>query len=441
MARNIIQLHNTFCQRMLDIISINLGLDACIKFQNGEIIKSSMSGEDFCSIMNRRYPGSCECDSSSMDEDLHLCPAGLWVRIIPLIEDPKKIGAICVGQRMIKGKENESRDRLSNFLKGQLASEAETNYLLNLLDAAGSIDQTCFNIDKIKRYSQLIKDYLFIEKIQAQESEKRIAEIKALASNLSHQFLLPIQAILGNAENVITEYTKSSIDCQNKEVLEMLNEIFLEIIKLSYSAENLRSWIVNEKDIYKYEFTKKPIHLILEEAIRLFQVEASRRRIIIHYPLPIGGPFPILEISEEHIRRVFFNILNNAVKYSFDGTQETPRYIDIRCIYSGNYYCIETSNYGVGILPEEMELIFQTGYRGKLARDRSRYGSGLGMAVVKKIVEDHGGKVIIDSKRIESSKGSPALVSPYLTTISVCLPISQTRSQPSTEAKELGYIG
>lgn len=428
MANESIQLNNTFCKELLDIITINLGLGAYLKLQDCEIINSSKSERGFCSIINERYPGSCNCDFSLMDENLHLCPAGLWLRIIPIILEGEKVGTICIGYRKIKGRELESHDQLLKFLEDQLASNDERYYLVDLLNKTESVNQTSFNVDSIKKYSHLLETYLLIEKFRAEESEKRVNDLKALAMNLSHQFLLPIQAILGNAENAIDEYTKLNKICQREEILEMLKEIFLEIRKLSYSAQNLRNWPVTEIDIYRYDFIKKPIYPTIAEAVKLFQAEASTRGITIRDPISKNGPFPNLEISEEHIRRVFFNILHNAVKYSFDGNKNNHRYIEIIGNYSGEYYCIETSNFGLGILPEEKELIFQTGYRGKLARDRRRFGSGLGLASVKKIVEDHGGKVTVDSKKIELSEGSSKLTSPYKTSISICLPISRTKN-------------
>ncbi|MGV8174191.1 MAG: sensor histidine kinase, partial [Methanothrix sp.] len=194
--------------------------------------------------------------------------------------------------------------------------------------------------------------------------------------------------------------------------------------KLAFIADNLRNWAAIDNDIPRYEFSNISLYPTLAEAIRLFRREASRRWIMICDPIPRGCPFPSLKISEEHIRRVFYIILSNAVKYSFDGTLNKRRRIDISCFKGGRggkYYCIEVSNYGVGILPDEIsEKIYQFGYRGVLARDRNRFGSGLGLAAAKLIVEGHGGYIEIESDPIGNNLGG---YSPHTTYVRIYLPL------------------
>ena len=125
---------------------------------------------------------------------------------------------------------------------------------------------------------------------------------------------------------------------------------------------------------------------------------------------------------------VFTNLLNNAVKYSFDGTSNHKSQIKIVCkpVYgqNGNYYCIEISNHGVGIMPDELEKVFYYGYRGKMARDRNRFGSGLGLPAVKKIIEGHGGYIDIDSV-LEGRAFDGSKLNPYKTTVKIFLPLMQ----------------
>ncbi len=127
----------------------------------------------------------------------------------------------------------------------------------------------------------------------------------------------------------------------------------------------------------KGRFSRSSILPIIIDSIKLFRKESRFRGININSPQILGGPVPLLKISPDHMRRVFYNLMSNAVKYSFDSISTNKRFIDITCRYAGNRYVIEISNYGVGILPEEIESgkIFQIGYRGKLARDRNRFGS------------------------------------------------------------------
>ena len=101
-------------------------------------------------------------------------------------------------------------------------------------------------------------------------------------------------------------------------------------------------------------------------------------------------------------------------KYSYYGTEAEPRFIRIAGIRSGAYYGIAIENYGIGILQDELAKIFERGYRGKLARQERRTGSGLGLGIVKQIVEAHGGWIHVVSR----NQGSA-----WLTCFKVYLPV------------------
>jgi signal transduction histidine kinase len=419
-----LNLDESFCEEMLNIYDRELHLAAIlkIKYKNRDIVIYSQNyAIKFCSDINLKYPGTCKNCSSSYFEELHMCQVGLWFRCIPIEFYNERLGSIHIGQRLIRGLENESRAQLSNFLRSQGASRDDCHYYLNLLDSVESVDQTCYDIHLIER-SSLIKRYLALEVKNISKMEQRIDDTKVLAQNLAHQFLLPIQAILANSENLILEYAKIDKKYQDPDIIEMIYDIIANVKKLAYSADNLRNWIaVDVNNIYKYEFKRDSLWPILIDTIELFRREASMRGIHITGPIIKDVPIPSLKISTEHMKRVFFNIMSNAIKYSFDGNPKHPRIIEIICSPNGDYYCITTTNYGVGILPEEMDEIFKNGYRGKLAKDRNRYGSGLGMGVVKRIVEDHGGKVFVESTQMDVKDWG--VMSPFKTSVIICLPI------------------
>ena len=126
---------------------------------------------------------------------------------------------------------------------------------------------------------------------------------------------------------------------------------------------------------------------------------------------------------EPHIKQVFFNLIHNAVKYSYESTKKSERYITVVCKPYKNFYCVEITNYGVGIIPHEIseDLIFKDGYRGMLARDRSRTGSGFGLGNVRGVIEAHGGCIRIKSKQV----GTGPKIDPYKTTVKVYIPFNQ----------------
>ena len=83
-------------------------------------------------------------------------------------------------------------------------------------------------------------------------------------------------------------------------------------------------------------------------------------------------------------------------------------------------YVVEISNYGVGIRPNELATVFQRGYRGALAHAEYRSGTGVGLAVAKRVIEHHRGSLSISSKPVAGDADGP-----YLTKVTVTLPLRQ----------------
>lgn len=227
-------------------------------------------------------------------------------------------------------------------------------------------------------------------------------------------FLLPIQSITASAENLYYAVAE-------KEQKEMAQNIVEEMKRLANFAENMRSSLIEAKE-QTYHFEKYDIYTCLTKCIRLYRKEAEKKGVIIHDPFTISGEkFPEIDMHKIDLTRAFENLIHNAVKYSFSGYGR-EKFISIIGEQFENYYCISISNYGVGILPEELSSgkIFEEGYRGELSTDRFRTGSGIGLSEVKKIIKRHNGRIEITSEQ----KGGDA----YETTVKVFIPIKQNKT-------------
>jgi signal transduction histidine kinase len=227
----------------------------------------------------------------------------------------------------------------------------------------------------------ILKNYLF-----------KIDETYISIGKISHQLLIPIQSMLGSLYYIENEIKDQSLKLRIKENVN-------ELKKLSYFADNIRKMELNKNIKVDYSFKEVDILKIVQEASVLFKKEAAMRGIIIDDPIFYGKEFAQLRLSESHMTLVFFNLIHNAVKYSWESTNCEYNHIRIIGEPSEKFYSVSIINYGSGILPNEIEngLIFKDGYRGKLSMDRSRTGSGLGLGIVKKIIEDHGGIIRINS--------------------------------------------
>jgi len=124
------------------------------------------------------------------------------------------------------------------------------------------------------------------------------------------------------------------------------------------------------------------------------------------------------------------NIYQNAVKYSFFGNATKPRTVRTKCRSDNQSFRIEISNYGIGILEQELVSmsIWEEGTRGLLSSDRERMGSGLGLPQIKQIIEAHNGSVEITSNPLTED----IIDGPYLTTLIVNLPYTQSKQRSSS---------
>lgn len=318
-------------------------------------------------------------------DNIRICDKGLKCRVIPIEFEESCIGFFLIQSRDIEGNRE-------NIFKTK--------------DIKEDLDQLL----KIKITS-------IIELVLSKRQIRSENQLLYLSATIRHSISQPIQSLIAMADNLSNEI----IDTEAKQMAIFLKN---ELIKLSYNTGPLSNldFISHNKNYY---FSKVNVISILNEIVDLFRNEAKFKGIEIRNPI-VNNFLPIdyVEASEPHIKQIFFNILHNAVRYSYSSLK-SKRYISINCSSIKNYLCTEITNYGVGILQNEIDdgLIFQAGYRGTLSLDRNRIGSGLGLAVTKKLIEIHNGEIKIKSKKI-SDNGKLAA---YKTEVIIYLPFIQKR--------------
>jgi two-component system sensor histidine kinase GlrK len=127
------------------------------------------------------------------------------------------------------------------------------------------------------------------------------------------------------------------------------------------------------------------------------------------------------EVSAKHLQIALRNLIDNAVKYSFRGTEGRPRDVVINGRAKDDFYEITIENYGVGIESDETISIFETGIQGRRAKYEVVTGAGLGLAMVKKYIAMHRGHIsVISECKGDSKDPSPSL--PFLTRFTIQLP-------------------
>lgn len=228
-----------------------------------------------------------------------------------------------------------------------------------------------------------------------------------LVQTLAHEINTPLAAI-----RVETEQLVGSIEEVGQNTSEEIRQLHSEGKQLQRQFSDLQmltDTVLALQGNRQPEFSRRSIHNPIMSAIALYSDWAREEGIRINPPEALGYPnfFPEIEMDIRTMDLVFKNLLHNAIKYSYKPTErsKTTRFINIVGTWHDHEhkrYQVSIENYGVPIADEEKANIFRPGYRGIYAKQRNRRGAGMGLSLVKYVVEEvHNGKVFVESKPVD----------------------------------------
>ncbi|MGI6279653.1 MAG: ATP-binding protein [Acutalibacteraceae bacterium] len=204
---------------------------------------------------------------------------------------------------------------------------------------------------------------------------------RQLTEDVSHELRTPIAILQSHIEAMIEGIWEPT-----KQRLEDCNDEIKRIGKLVSDLEKL-----HKTDSKNFKLNKTPINLadIINRVAKSFDVALQDKNL----KLSITGGCRDIQADADRIGQVVINLLSNAVKYSKDGGE-----ININIFETTNSVGFSIQDNGIGIPKEELPFIFERFYRADKSRNRNTGGSGIGLAIVKSIVEAHGGKISVESK-------------------------------------------
>ncbi|HYF11958.1 MAG TPA: HAMP domain-containing sensor histidine kinase, partial [Actinomycetota bacterium] len=132
---------------------------------------------------------------------------------------------------------------------------------------------------------------------------------------------------------------------------------------------------------------------LVREVVESLGTEANR----VH--VDIGGELPILTTDRQLLSRVLQNLVDNAIKYSPDGSP-----CELAATHDGDDILFSVRDYGIGIEQEDQDRIFERFYQVDSSSTRSFRGSGLGLSLVREVLEKLGGTIEVDSSPGEGSR-------------------------------------
>ncbi len=241
-----------------------------------------------------------------------------------------------------------------------------------------------------------------VELLSALQREKELSEMKSkFVSIASHELRTPLATILSSAE--LLEHYSDGLSADDK--LKMLHGIQGGVKRMNAMIEDVL--IIGKAEAGALQFEPKPVDLTdLCNKV----VEELRGGVAKQHAIKFDRQFDrsSLNLDEKLLRHILTNLLSNAVKYSPTGST-----VSLLLAEREGQALIEVGDQGIGIPLEDQARLFESFHRASNVGNRQ--GTGLGLVIVKKAVELHGGTISIDSK-VDAG-----------TRISVWLPLPETR--------------
>lgn len=179
-------------------------------------------------------------------------------------------------------------------------------------------------------------------------------------------------------------------------------------IRTIYNKANDMDRLINELTVYSgidsnripYHFHKINVSEYFGDCIEEVGLDLESKNIGLDYS-NLAAPDTLIIADPEQLKRVINNIIGNSVKY-LDKEKEKGQ-IDIRILDEIDSIRVEIEDNGKGIAAKDLPKIFERFYRTDTSRNSAQGGSGIGLSIVKKIIEDHGGYIWATSKEGEGT--------------------------------------
>lgn len=233
--------------------------------------------------------------------------------------------------------------------------------------------------------------------------QQRLSELKSnFVSSVSHELRTPVASVRLLVEGL--ESGRVSGAAKQKEYLHLMGQ---ECRRLSGLIENILDFSRIDDGRKQLEFSATNVEALVSETVKMVEPYAAERKVSLALTVAGAAPsqrsLPILDGLA--IRRALLNLLDNAIKHSPEGNRVAVG-VEWTGTYNGESRCvlISVEDNGAGIPVEEQEKIFERFYRRGTELNRETQGIGIGLTIVKHIVQAHDGRVLLRSAAGQGSK-------------------------------------
>ncbi len=283
------------------------------------------------------------------------------------------------------------------------------NYIHPICDDDGKLTQIAFFGNDITERKRAEKELSSLNAELEQRVAERTAQLETsrneaekanrakseFLANMSHELRTPLNAINGFSEVLLEKYYGDLNEKQNEYVQDILE-----------SGNHLLSLINDILDLSKVEAGKEVLELsqlnlqsLLENSMVMIKEKSMKHNIALEIEIPSDLMNFQIIADQRKIKQVMYNLLSNAAKFTPDGGK-----ISIEALRQKNIIQVSVSDTGIGLSKEEQGKVFDEFYQVRNEQEAKSQGTGLGLSLVKKYIEMHGGRILVESKG--SGKGS-----------------------------------
>ena len=260
--------------------------------------------------------------------------------------------------------------------------EGNYDYMLQT-DAKGEIGDLYRNYEDMRMHL----------KESVEESARNEKQNRELVSNISHDLKTPITAIKGYVE-VIMDGVADTPEKREK----YLRTIYNKANDMQKLINELTTYSNVENNRIPYNFHRINVADYFGDCVEEVGMDLENRNIELNYS-NLVEPDTMVIADPEQLKKVINNIISNSVKYM----NKSHGIIDIRILDEVDSIRVEIEDNGKGIAQKDLSKIFDRFYRTDASRNSAQGGSGIGLSIVRKIIEDHGGYIWATSKEGEGT--------------------------------------
>lgn len=210
---------------------------------------------------------------------------------------------------------------------------------------------------------------------------------KQLTEDVAHELRTPI--------TILQSYIEAMTEGIWEASPERLQSCYEEVVRIGKLVGDLESLAKLEGRNLKLNKQRMDLYAVVNQTLKSFSAEINNNNLDV----TLNGPHTEILADQDRIKQVIVNLFTNAIKYSKEGCKITINIFENRAV--AGFHIQDT---GIGISKEELPYIFERFYRADKSRNRLTGGTGIGLTIVKSIVEAHGGRVSVESVLNEGSK-------------------------------------